>query len=205
MRISLESRARLALTALAVATLAVPAAAAAKEPTKASIEGPGLRSAITLADEAGAPGAPLTRLAEQSGFAPGLFGHRDPDPMSRARPCGDLGPRYSVIYTVPGPDGGNASLRQDVYPYASPAPVTYMAPGQKFFRGITSHGGWFRASPRLRATLVSLGLPETAPRGGRQLSLPLAAFGGAGLAAVLATAALAVRWRARGAPAPVAR
>ena len=40
-----------------------------------------------------------------------------------------------------------------------------MPPGQSFFDGQRTHGGWFAGSPTLKATLVSAGLPESAPSG----------------------------------------
>ena len=52
--------------------------------------------------------------------------------------------------------------RQDVYPYASSGPVTYLAPGQPIF-DMQTRGGWFQAGPDLKKTLVAAGLPETAP------------------------------------------
>jgi hypothetical protein len=45
-----------------------------------------------------------------------MFGHRQPDPMSRVRPAGRLGPHYTITYAVPGPDGlprWRAEFRRD--------------------------------------------------------------------------------------------
>ena len=103
-------------------------------------------------------------FVESGGFFQQTFG-QSPDPTSKTRPKGDLGPRYGVVYRVPGPNGGTSMLHQSVYPYASIGSVTYMPPGQSFFDGQQTHGGWFAGSPTLKATLVSAGLPESAPSG----------------------------------------
>jgi hypothetical protein len=51
---------------------------------------------------------------------------------------------------------------QLVYPYAKAGAVTYMKPGQPFWNTERAHGGWFRASARLKRMLVRAGLPATA-------------------------------------------
>jgi hypothetical protein len=63
---------------------------------------------------------------------------------------------------VPTGDGSPDVITQDVYPYAARGPVTYMEAGQKLLARETG-GGWFQADSRLRETLVSAGLPATAP------------------------------------------
>ena len=55
--------------------------------------------------------------------------------LSDERPGGDLGPRHT-IWTVPQPDGSNASVVQDPYPYADDGAVTQTAEGQMFFDGM---------------------------------------------------------------------
>jgi hypothetical protein len=84
--------------------------------------------------------------------------------MLADRPQGDLGPKYTVAYTVPGPSNGTFTITQDVYPYATSGPVTYLAPGQPIF-DMQTPGGWFQAGPDLKETLVAAGLPETAAAG----------------------------------------
>jgi hypothetical protein len=74
--------------------------------------------------EAG-PGTPLGSLVQYGGFFPQVFGGV-PDPTRRTRPAGDLGPRYRVVYRVPGP-GGKSTIGQDVYPYAKPNRSGYTA------------------------------------------------------------------------------
>jgi hypothetical protein len=152
---------RLVLT-LAVAALALPATALAKGPSEATISGPGGGGSgggdvtITGCCE---PGSPAMNLAEQAGFFPAVF-PQEPNRMSTSRPKGTLGPKYTITYTVPGPNNETWKIRQDVYPYATPAPVTYMKPGQTVFQipGGT-RGGWFQADARLKETLVAAGLP----------------------------------------------
>ena len=147
--------------ACATAALVLPATAATKEPTKATVEGPGLGGAITLTGDGGKPGTPLGDLTQQSGFAPAVFGHRNPDPMLRDRPAGELGPKYTVTYTIWGAKGD--PVKQDVYPYATPTPLTYMAAGQEFHTGMTTYGGWFKADAALKKTFIAAGLPSVAP------------------------------------------
>jgi hypothetical protein len=145
---------------VALVALAIPATAAAKGPSKAEVSGPGLGKTLVITG-AESPGTPLMNFAESTGFFPQAF-DQSPDPTTRSRPKGTLGPKYSVVYRVPGPDGGAFTIRQDVYPYAKPYTVSYMKPHQPLFRipGGT-HGGWFLGDSRLKGTLVHAGLPAT--------------------------------------------
>jgi hypothetical protein len=146
---------------LGLAALAMPSLALAKGPSAATMEGPGGGAGITFSGDEGS--GPLGNLTQQSGWFAAAFA-QEPNPMLAARPQGDLGPKYTVTYTVPGPNNDTFVIRQDVYPYASPGPVTYMAPGQPIF-DMKTPGGWFQAGPDLKATLVAAGLPETAAGG----------------------------------------
>ena len=112
-------------------------------------------------------------LADAAGFFPAAFG-QTPSPMTASAPKGNLGPKYSIEYTVPGPDGGNQTIRQDAYPYATPYSVTYMKAGQAIF-DMKTHGGWFTDS-RLKEVLVAHGLPKTASRRRRSSSSSSAGF-----------------------------
>jgi hypothetical protein len=173
------------LASLVVVALALPASALAKGAESATIHGPGLSSAIGLPGS-GEPGGgtPLGRIADFTGFYPEAFG-QSPDPTVAKPPPGDLGPRYTITYVMPGPNGTRDRLVQDVYPYATPDPVTYMAPGQSFFAGQRTEGGWYVSPVALKQALVRVGLPATAPRadGG-------AWVGGTALAAIVAAALL---------------
>ena len=151
----------LAAAAFVLAALVLPAALLAKGASEARITGPGLGDGITLAGEGAPDGGKLMRLAESAGFFPAAF-VTTPNPMLSTRPKGTLGPRYRITYVMPGPNGQVSKLRQALYPYATPRPVSYMKPGQAFFGTEKTVGGWFIAKPKLKRQLVALGLPRTA-------------------------------------------
>jgi hypothetical protein len=157
---------RLPVFALVVAVaLVVSSAALAKGATQATINGPGLDKAIVLkSDTGGDPtfGSALGSLANETGFFPAVF-NQQPDPMTRERPKGKLGPKYTVDYVMPGPYNTTSTIGQDVYPYATPYPLSYTKPGQVFWDTHRTHGGWFGAPQELRTTLVGLGLPKQPP------------------------------------------
>jgi hypothetical protein len=154
----------LSLAAALVAAALVPGLALGKGASAATIRGPGLETPVRLGGS-GEPGsgAQLGRIAQSAGFFQAVFG-QTPDPMRAHRPRGILGPRYRITYVMPGPSGDAGRIRQYVYPYAKPAPVTYMAPGQRFWTTEETRGGWFVASSTLRRQLVVAGLPATASR-----------------------------------------
>jgi hypothetical protein len=188
---------------LACAALALPGAAHAKGATKATIEGEGLLGGgITLTSGGGTSDGSLGRLADGAGFYPAVFS-QTPDPMEPARPKGELGPRYIVTYTVPGPDSQSFELRQALYPYADGGPVTYMAPGQRVFDSST-RGGWFRAQPYLKPLLVGAGLPAATHRKstGSGVAVSWPAVGLVALGVGLLGGALLVVFRRR--PGPLA-
>jgi hypothetical protein len=157
---------RLVLVISVLAALGVAVTAQAKGPVAATIDGPATGGGISIGG-IGEPGsgAPLGNLSDQAGLFAAAFG-QTPDPMLADRPKGDLGPRYTISYRLPGPNGEDSTIRQDVYPYAQGGPVTYTAPGQHFFGTESTRGGWYRASPELKTTLVRAGLPTSAPSGG---------------------------------------
>jgi hypothetical protein len=186
---------------LVVAALAVPAAALAKGPDSASISGPGISGSIRIAgDGEDGPRTTLGALATYSGFFSQVFGHHPNDPTSRHRPAGSLGPRYRVVYSVPTPSG-RVSLVADVYPYATPSPLTYMKPGQRFLQGMQTTGGWYVARPGLERTLAQAGLPSLGPNDTHIWRwLGIAALVLTALAAV--AAALLLRRRPQSTPSP---
>jgi hypothetical protein len=153
---------------LAVA-LALAGPAAAKGPDQATITGPGLDGGKIVFGSGGsepAEGSKFFRFVASVGFFPAMFGQA-PDLMVDKRPNGSLGPRYKVVYRVPGPDNDTATIRQDLYPYASLGVVSYMKPGQPFFGGREkTRGGWFVAGHPTKSTLVAAGFPSSAPSGG---------------------------------------
>ena len=146
------------LLVLAIAALALPAASLAKGPSEASITGPGLGKAIKITGPE-QDGSAMMNFADAAGFFPGAFGQQ-PSPLLPSRPKGDLGPKYTIEYTVPGGYNATFRIKQDLWPYAKPYAVTHMAPGQDIF-DMKTHGGWFTDSS-LKPILVAAGLPETA-------------------------------------------
>ena len=83
-----------------------------------------------------------------------------PSATLKAQPRGSiLGPRYRIVYTVPGPNAIRSRVIQLLYPYAKPVPLTYMKPGQTYWGTRKTLGGWFRSSTALTRALVQAGLP----------------------------------------------
>jgi len=146
------------LVAALIVALVVPALAAAKGPSGASISGPGLERTLTITGDGEGLGTQLGGLAMKSGFFAQMFG-QTPDPTFRTRPAGTLGPRYTVIYVVPGPNDIQSRVVQRVYPFAKPVALTYMKSGQPFWQTDRTHGGWFRASLALKRILLRAGVP----------------------------------------------
>src|ERR687888_1416727 len=154
----------LILSAVAAVALTAASAALGKGATQATIKGPGLKKSglVLRSDSGGDPtsASRLGQLATAAGFFPAVF-DQAPDPMLRERPKGTLGPKYTVEYVMPGPDGTNSTIRQDLYPYAKPYSLSYTKPGQRFWdRGQRTHGGWFLTTSAVRTVL---GLPEQPP------------------------------------------
>ena len=177
---------RLTLVAAALAALVLPALAAAKEPSRAEVSGPGFHKTLLMLRNSHSDytSTPIGRLTVDSGFFPSAMG-QSPDPMLHARPSGPLGPRYRIRWTVPA--GTTHVITQDVYPYAKGGAVAYMRSGQPIFDAETI-GGWYQ-NPELKRTLVSLGLPASAPSDGSgfdyTLVFGLVAAGLLGAAALL--------------------
>jgi hypothetical protein len=191
--------AALALSALA---LVLPAVAAAKGPQAGTVSGPGLGGPIRLTGlgEPGSAGT-LGRVVEHGGLFAALGGS-DWGRLLDERPAGDLGPRYTASFVMR--DRADRAVRQHLYPYARPLPVTYTPPGQKPFGTAAMGGGWFVADGRLKAALVEAGLPATAPAtaadDGFQLRQPLLLAGGMAVAIALAGLTLLARRRPVTAP-----
>ena len=89
-----------------------------------SIAGPGVPT-IEISGGEGSS-TPFWRLVEAAGWFEAAWG---PSPLPQKPPQGELGPRYTIAWTVP----SSSTLHQDVYPYAKPFPVTSMPRGQKIF------------------------------------------------------------------------
>jgi hypothetical protein len=146
------------LTLAVLCFVAFPATALAKGPDAATIEGPGLASPLKI-DGSGSwdQGGPFVRLVEETAFFTATWG--GDDALLRARPAGELGPRFRVTYNLPGPAGRADPIRQDLYPYARGGPVSFMPSGQPFFETRRTIGGWYRGSTRLKTALLAAGLP----------------------------------------------
>lgn len=183
--------------ALAIVALALPGTASGKGASAATMRGPSGTITFTSGDERNGP-TQLSQLADRSGLYPALFREEQlPDPLLASRPKGDLGPKYTITWTMPTSSTDAVKILQDVYPYAKPGPVTYMAPGQKVFDSKT-HGGWFRAGPELKDTLVSAGLPATFSEGDSDGSFPTGIVGLLAASLVLAaTTTVLLRRRTR--------
>jgi len=157
----------LAVAALAALLLAVPTAAQAKGATAATIDGGGPGGLpggpITLGGD-GEPGSgtDLGMLAQGSGLYTVVFGD-DPGAVLKAAPTDRLGPRYTITWIFPDPNGGkDQKVRQRVYPYAAGGPVTFTPAGQPVLDTTTS-GGWYQGFDGFRAQLIELGLPNRDP------------------------------------------
>src|SRR5437773_3123881 len=97
------------MSVAAAMTLATPALA--KGPSQARITGPGLVRAVVVSGN-GEPGEPgrLASLAEQTGLFTVMFGAGAsagfagpvPTQLHTPPPKASLGPRYALVYTVPG-------------------------------------------------------------------------------------------------------
>jgi hypothetical protein len=179
---------------ITAALLLVPATASAKEPTSASISGPAFSKTLKAPLSGDFQNTALGHLTFRSGFFPAAVGQQ-PDPMLAGRPAAKLGPRYTIIWTVPGPPGNEThTVRQDLYPYARGGALTFMKPGQSIF-DMKTRGGWYRAYG-LKSTLVSLGLSARAPKSSGSSGARLALLGIPG-ALALAGIAFAVSRRRR--------
>jgi hypothetical protein len=159
------------MSVAAVLTLATPAFA--KGPSQARITGPGLTRAIVVSGN-GEPGEQdrLASLALQTGLFTVMFGAGAsiggpaPARLPAPPPQASLGPRYTLVYTVPGvtprPGQQFGLVRQDLYPRAAGGPLIYTPPGQQGFGGPLTVTGWLRGRPQLTRTLAQVGVPPAA-------------------------------------------
>jgi hypothetical protein len=155
----------LVLACGAVLAAAVPALA--KGPIRAVVEGPALSPPIMLRGETA-----IQTFDEESGFWT-VLACRPCDGRLDTRPTGPLGPRYTVTYTmIPQGDQPNRVV-QYIYPDAVPRPLTYMAPGQRFWKQVTV-GGWYVAGLALRQELIHISALPAAPASTSPASAPSA-------------------------------
>lgn len=153
---NMRTRILLFVSALGM-SLVLAGAASAKGPVAATITGPGLATPLKLSYRSAETSGAMGKLTSDGNFFGQAFTAFGPGTSPR-RPAGTLGPRYLVVYTVPGPRG-NSSLRQQLYPFADVGAVTFMKKGQRFWGTRRTRGGWSRGSPALTDSLVAAGLP----------------------------------------------
>jgi hypothetical protein len=165
-------RRALVFIAAALATELVTPPVSAKGPIEALLQGPGLDTSLrfelpyhSAADDPRR--APLEHLALATGYFTAVFSGVPADSYDAASralrvepPPSDLGPRYTLTYRLEGPAGGERIV-QDVYPFAEPRPLTYVAPSQV----ANQLGSWFVALPGLKHALVDAGLPQNPQSG----------------------------------------
>ena len=142
------------LALIVIVVLALPATALAKGPSRASIAGPGLTTIRISGAEGSA--TPFWSLVRAAGWFEAVWG---PSHLPKTPSQGHLGPRYTITWTVP----SSSRLRQDVFPYAEPYPITYMPSGQKIW-GTPVRGGWFVGGVKLSKALERVGVPAEAPQ-----------------------------------------
>jgi hypothetical protein len=175
------------LLGILVTAALLPAPALGKEVKSVTITGPGLNDEITLRGGGEVESTVAGNFAMLSGFFPELF-DTSPDPTLERKPDGPLGPKFQATYEFPNPETGElARIVQDVYPYAKPYPVTYIAAGREVWTGEDAHGGWYVTSADLKASLVKAGLPRTAHtvRHESPASMSMRAGGAAGVAVLM--------------------
>jgi hypothetical protein len=146
--------------AAVAAALSIPGAAAAKGPSSATITGPGLDHRLVVSgDGEMGPGSALGTLVSLGGFMAQMYGQTPRATLTAQPPGSTLGPRYRIVYVVPGPNAIRSRVVQLVYPYAKPVPLTYMSRGQTYWGTRKTLGGWFRSSSALTRALAQAGLP----------------------------------------------
>lgn len=150
------------LALIVLVALALPATAFAKGPSKALIAGPGLTT-IRISGSEGSS-TPFWTFVETAGFFEAAWGTSR---LPQATPKGDLGPRYTITWIVP----SSSRLHQDLYPYATPSPVTYMPRGQEIYE-TNVRGGWFVGGEKLDKALQRIGVPARPPSTSSAASAP---------------------------------
>jgi hypothetical protein len=183
-----------------VGALMAGPAAQAKGPSQGVLSGPGLPAPVSLGDPGSESiGQNLADMIEQSGFFSEAFGGK----ARGHKPSGELGPRYTVTYTM-GDIKPVSTITQSVYPFADAGPATSMEEGQAYWGNQRTPGGWFRAKGRFKALLIDLGVPRpvvhtpvAASAGGGATGSPFGWMSAALLAAIVAGGAFLLLRRAR--------
>lgn len=146
-----------AVCGMAILWTALPAMA--KGPSQGVITGPGLPTPIRLSEPGARIDPDLAHVVIQSGFFEEMWGGEH---LLTQPPREDLGPRYTITYTMGQGDGRSDTVVQYVFPYAEPLPVTQIPAEQRYWGSNETVGGWYVAHHRFRDTLIELGLPASA-------------------------------------------
>jgi hypothetical protein len=168
------------LALIGVVALVLPANAVAKGPSRALILGPDATIRVSGAEGSSTP---FWHLVEATGWFEAAWGT---SAIPQSPPEGELGPRFTITWTVP----SSSRLRQDLYPYAKPSPLTNMPRGQKIY-GTPVKGGWFAGGAKLESALFRIGVPAAPPASAMSASPPTLGIGAA--AALFALAASSLR------------
>jgi hypothetical protein len=139
-------------------------------PGGAQMGGPGLKGTLTFGDPTGKGGThsdgDINILAADTKLLDTLFeGNQIAAPETA-----DLGPRYTIVWTMRQEMGGHRTfrLRSDLYPYAKGGILVHTHGGKRIREGdstFTLRRGWASANPILKQNLQAWGLPK-APRVG---------------------------------------
>jgi hypothetical protein len=120
-------------------------------------------------------------------------------PALDARPAGDLGPKFTAVYTMA--PSSRALATQELYPYAQGGPVSFIATSG----AIADHPyapGWRQADASVFQAMVDAGLPASAAAN-PPATTPTGSLGGAyvpvifGLLALVAVAVASLPLRLR--------
>ncbi len=146
----------LLLAVALVVVLQVPAAHA-KGPAGGLIEGAGVDGVINVAQpgELG-QGTPMSRLVEVVGFFDLTFG--ESKKVLTEQPTKFLG---KCLITITWDMTERSSITQHIYLDAVGGPVTHVAPGQTFWDGWETVGGWMVVTGDLATPLIELGVDES--------------------------------------------
>lgn len=121
---------------------------------RVSVRGPELAGSVPI-DHLSADHSAAVRFFNESGMSQVvLYGGLSPCRES-ARPAGELGPRYTVTWSMESEEWGV----QDVYPYATGGPVIH---DRDAAFPTDALGGWFRADRDLLKVWAAVGLPTPA-------------------------------------------
>jgi hypothetical protein len=133
--------------------LGVVTPAQAKGPTEARITGPQLPAPLRVSN------AELSSLADATAASDLLYRRPSGLRFTVEAPPGDLGPGYTVRYTM----GEQVLLRQRVHPYAAGGAAVLVPPGQhNMLLDEPFEAGWTRLPAQAADRLVALGLPRRA-------------------------------------------